>query len=114
MEFMHTDIVFDNWNGRKISGEQNLEKAWKAWFMRHGNFKFIKEDFFIDEANQKMTFTWQLEWPSIEKNYAGQLEIRRGVDILYLKEGKIIRKDTYSKTTIEIDSLPVTMYAALQ
>ncbi|HET7115498.1 MAG TPA: nuclear transport factor 2 family protein [Hanamia sp.] len=111
MEFMHNDIVFDNWNGRKISGKSNLEKTWKAWFMRHGNFKFILEDVFIDELNQKMGFTWQLEWPSLEKKYAGKPEKRRGVDILYLKEGKIFKKNTYSKTTIEIDSLQVTMYA---
>jgi ketosteroid isomerase-like protein len=111
MEFLHNDIVFDNWNGRMISGKSNLEKAWKVWFTHHGNFKFILEDFFIDETNQKMVFTWQLEWPSLEKGYAGKPEKRRGVDTLYLKEGKIFKKNTYSKTVIEIDSLQVSMYA---
>ncbi|MFS8081820.1 MAG: YybH family protein [Ginsengibacter sp.] len=111
MELMHDKIVFENWNGQKISGKSNLGKAWKAWFMHHGNFKFSLEDVFIDELNQKMVFAWQLEWPSLEKRYAGKHEKRRGVDILYLKEGEIIKKDTYSKTTIEIDSLPVAMYA---
>ena len=111
MNFIHNDIVFDNWNGQNISGKSNLGKAWKAWFMHHGNFKFILEDVFIDALNQKMVFAWQLEWPSLEKRYAGKPEKRRGVDILYLKEGKIIKKDTYSKTTIEIESLPVALYA---
>lgn len=111
MHFMHDNIVFENWNGRLISGKKNLETAWKAWFLHHGNFKFIKEDFFIDAGNEKMVFTWILEWPSLEKKFAGKHEKRKGVDILYLKEGKIIRKNTYSKTMIEIDSTPVHLYA---
>ena len=111
MKFIHDDIVFDNWNGWIISGKIALEKSWKAWFMHHGNFKFIQEDILIDEAEQKMTFTWLLEWPSFEKNYIGKPEKRRGVDILYLKEGKIYKKNTYSKTVIEIDSKQITMFA---
>jgi hypothetical protein len=114
MDFMSDDILFEDWNGRIISGKTNLEKAWKAWFKHHGNFKFILEDFFIDEHNQKMVFTWQLDWPSLEKNYVGRPEKRRGVDILYLKRGKIFRKNTYSKTTLEIDAIPVIMQAVKQ
>src|SRR6185312_3084533 len=111
MEFIHDEIVFENWDGRVISGKTNLKKSWGLWFMHHGNFKFILEDSFIDDVNQKMVFTWQLEWLSLEKKYIGKREKRRGVDILYLKDGKIVRKNTYSKTTIEIDSLLVMMHA---
>ena len=57
MKFIHDEIIFDNWNGRIISGKINLEKSWSTWFAHHGNFKFINEDVFIDEAEQKMTFT---------------------------------------------------------
>lgn len=109
MKFMHDDIVFDNWNGRVIDGRIALEKSWQAWFMHHGNFQFIPEDVFIDEKEQKVTFSWLLEWPSFEKKYIGKGEKRRGVDLLYLKEGKIYKKNTYSKTVIEIDSKPVMM-----
>lgn len=111
LEFIHDEIVFENWDDRIISGKATLGKSWGLWFMHHGNFKFIPEDVFMDEANQKIVFAWQLEWPSLEKNYAGKHEKRRGVDVLYLKEGKIFRKNTYSKTSIEIDSLSVTMHA---
>lgn len=110
MKFIHDEITFENWDGRVISGKTNLKKSWGLWFMHHGNFKFMPEDVFMDEANQKMTFAWTLEWPSLEKKYVGKREKRRGVDILYLREGKIFRKDTYSKTTIEIDSLLVRMH----
>lgn len=111
MKFIHDDIIFDNWNGRIVSGKKDLEKVWSKWFQYHGNFQFIKEDVFIDENEQKMTFTWLLEWPSFEKNFVGKHEKRRGVDILYLKEGKIYKKNTYSKTVVEIDSKKVSMYA---
>ena len=114
MKFIHEDIIFDNWNGRIISGKKNLEKAWSAWFEHHGNFQFFEEDVFIDENKQKMTFAWLLECPSFEKNYTGKPEKRRGVDILYLKAGKIYKKNTYSKTVVEIDSKKVSMYAIKQ
>ena len=48
---------------------------------------------------------------TLEKNYVGRSEKRRGVDILYLNGDKIFRKNTYSKTTIEVDSRWVTMQA---
>lgn len=111
MEFLHDEIVFENWDEKKISGKPNLAKSWGFWFMRHGNFKFFLEDLFIDEMNQKMAFSWKLEWPSLEIKYPGKQERRRGIDILYLRDGKIFRKNTYSKTAIEIDSRLVALNA---
>ncbi|MEO6133648.1 MAG: nuclear transport factor 2 family protein [Ginsengibacter sp.] len=111
MEFMHENVVFQNWNGNTVSGKSSLAKSWAPWFLRHGNFKFIQEDFFIDEQQQKMTFTWQLEWLSLEKKHLGKHEVRKGVDVLYLQEGNIIRKNTYSKTNILIDAALVNLNA---
>jgi hypothetical protein len=34
---------------------------------------------------------------------------RRGVDVMHFKDGKIIRKLTYSKTTLEIDAQRVRL-----
>ena len=110
MEFMHEDIVFENWDGSIISGKTALSRSWALWF-RHRDFQFIREDLFIDEEAQKIAFTWHLEWPSAEKKYSGKKEIRRGVDILHLLEGKIDKKNTYSKTTFTIDSVPISLYA---
>ncbi len=112
MDFMHEDVVFENWNGTVISGKRMLWKTWHPWFFQHGNFRFIKEDLFIDEEQQKATFSWRLEWPSFKKKYLGKPEVRRGVDILYFQNGKIIRKLTYSKTMIEIDAVPLDMELA--
>jgi ketosteroid isomerase-like protein len=108
MEFMHEDIVFENWDGSIISGKQSLARSWALWF-RHRDFQFIQEDLFIDEEAQKIAFTWHLEWPSPEKKYSGKKEIRRGVDILHLLEGKIDKKNTYSKNTLSIDLVPVRL-----
>ncbi len=103
MEFFHEDIYFDNWTGGNTTGKSELKDAWKQWFSNHGNFKFIQKEIFIDEHDQKLLYRWLFEWPSFEKGYEGKLEKRRGVDVIHFKEGKIIKKLTYSKTTLEIE-----------
>lgn len=111
MDLMHEDVVFENWNGSVVSGKTNLERAWLPWFANHGNFKFVNEDLFIDEQEQKVTFLWQLDWPSNEKFYRGNPEIRRGVDVLYFLNRKIIKKYTYSKTNILIGTKNIMLAA---
>jgi len=54
---------------------------------------------------------WQLDWPSFEKGYEGRPEMRRGVHVLHFRNGKIIQKLTYSKTTVEIDRQRVRLCA---
>jgi hypothetical protein len=103
------NIVFENWDGNTIIGKNNLKREWFHWFAHHGNFRFIKEDMFIDEQEQKILYSWTLKWPSIEKKLKGKPEVRRGVDILHFKEGMIYKKISFSKTTIEIDSRQVTL-----
>ncbi len=97
--------------GKLFLGKIDLRKSWTPWFIRHGDFKFRQEDIFFDEQEQKMTFQWRLEWPSVEKKFKGQNEIRRGVDILKFKDGKILRKITYSKTVVQMDSVTVNIHA---
>ena len=103
MELFHDEVLFENWTGGKAHGKEALRKAWTPWFANHGGFRFTEEDIFIDEKEQKVLYRWQLEWPSLEKGYEGKPEKRRGVDVLHFQDGRIIRKLTYSKTTIEID-----------
>ena len=81
MQLFHEDILFENWTGAKIRGRDNLEKAWASWFKNHGGFRFTEEDTFIDEAEQKVLYRWQLEWPSWESGFEGRHEVRRGVDL---------------------------------
>ncbi|SRR6185312_6466512 len=111
MQLMHEDVFFENWSGSSVSGKALLKNAWQRWFENHGNFRFSTEDLFIDELEQKIAFSWNLEWPSLEKNYLGQIEIRRGMDILHLENGKIRKKITYSKTVLQIHNQSITLIA---
>jgi ketosteroid isomerase-like protein len=109
MELFHDDIFFENWTGGKAQGKEALRQAWASWFANHGGFRFTEEETFIDVEQQKVLYRWQLEWPSIEKGCEGKPEKRRGVDVMHFKDGKIIRKLTYSKTTLEIDAQRVRL-----
>lgn len=103
MDLFHDEVVFENWTGGRVKGKEALREAWKSWFANHGNFRFSEEETFIDEEEQKVLYRWTLQWPSFEPGCEGKPEIRRGVDVIHFKDGKIINKFTYSKTTVEID-----------
>ena len=103
--------IFIHWTGAIIKGKETLRRAWNPWFENNGGFRFVEEDTFIDEAEQKALFRWKLEWPSPEKKYKGKLEIREGVDIIHFKDRKIILKLTYSKNQIEIDGKKISLEA---
>lgn len=111
MVLFHDDVLFENWTGGKAEGKEALRKAWEPWFANHGGFRFTPEDTFIDEDEQKVLYRWQLDWPSFEKGFAGKSEMRRGVDVIHFKDGKIAQKLTYSKTTIEIDGQRIPLSA---
>jgi hypothetical protein len=109
MALYHDDIYFENWTGAYVKGIQALKKAWKPWFDNHGNFKFMEEETFIDEDLQKALYRWVLKWPSMESGFKGKPETRKGVDVIHFKDGKIIKKLTYSQTTIEIDDKRISL-----
>ena len=103
MALFHDEVVFENWTGGRVKGKKALRKAWQPWFANHGNFRFVEEETFVDETTQKVLYRWSLEWPSFEKGAEGKPETRRGVDVIQFKDGKIISKLSYSKTTLDID-----------
>ena len=111
MEKFHDDILFENWTGGSARGIESLRKAWAPWFRNHGDFVFTTETFIADEEGQRVIWQWTLNWPSPEKGYEGKREVRRGADIIEMKDGKVFRKITYSKTTVEIDGLKKTLTA---
>lgn len=111
MKLFHEDVVFENWSDARVKGKDALQKAWTPWFENHGDFQFILEDLIIDDDEQKVIWQWCLEWPSLERGYEGKPERRRGLDIIHFRDGKIIEKYTYSKTTIEIDHKRVRLFA---
>ena len=112
LELYHDDVYFENWTGGSARGKEALRDAWTPWFTSGGDFTFKRDDLFVDEDEQKITVTWELEWPSTEKGYEGKHEKRRGLDVIHFKDGKIIKKLTYSKTTVEIDGKRVRLVAS--
>lgn len=110
MEIFHDDILFENFTGGKAKGKEALRQAWASWFKNHGGFRFTEEETFIDEDHQKALYRWELDWPSFEKGYEGRPEKRRGVDVFHFKDEKIIKKLTYSKTTLHIDGKRVRLF----
>lgn len=109
MNLFHEDVIFENWTGATVIGKRALKKAWTLWFINHGNFIFTEEGVSFDAEEQRMIFMWKLEWPSHLTNHKGKNEIRHGVDILFFKDGKLIQKHTYSKTTVQIEGLPISL-----
>lgn len=111
LELIHDDIIFDNWTGIRIVGKDALLQFWLPWFKNHGGFRFLMEDAFFDQQDQKALFRWKLAWPSFEKKFKGEIENRSGVDILHFVDKKIIGKFSYSKTTIQINSRHIALKA---
>lgn len=101
LELYHDDVYFENWTGGYTRSKDALREAWASWFSG-ADFRFNRDDSFVDEDEQKITVTWELEWPSTERGHEGKPEKRRGVDVIHFKDGKVIKKLTYSKTTVEI------------
>lgn len=114
LELLHEDIVFESWAGATVSGKRQLRRAWTPWFTNQEGFRFIDKEVFIDEAQQKVLLRWLLEWPSLEQGYEARLERREGVDALHFCDGKILRKLTYSKTTVDLDGKNVLLVAQVQ
>jgi ketosteroid isomerase-like protein len=109
MALFHNDVYFEHWHGARVRGKQALHDAWAPWFTNHGGFRFTTEEIFVDETAQKALYSWQLDWPSLEKGYEGKSEKRRGVDVIHFADGKIIKKITYSKTSIEVNGKRVRL-----
>ncbi len=111
MELLHDEVEFENWTGGLVRGKEALRQAWAPWFANHGGFRFTTEDLFVDEKAEKVLFRWLLDWPSTEKGREGKRERRRGVDVMHFRDGLIIKKYTYSKTTLEIGGERVKLSA---
>ncbi len=111
MEWFHDDVEFIHWDGSRIRKRSFLKHAWRDWFIQQGDFHFDIQDILADEESQKASFTWTLSWPSRDPGYEGKDEIREGVDLLHFQEGKIISKQTFTKTLLIIDGSKVLMKA---
>lgn len=96
------DAHFEHWTGAQVTGIRNLKRAWSKWFQEQDNFTFELEDLIVDEEAQKAIILWQLYWSSHVPQLNGRPEVRRGIDVIYFKNGLITHKLTYSKTAVSV------------
>lgn len=108
---MADDVVFEHWNGSVIRGKHQLRQVWQPWFADHGEFHFDIKSLYFDESQKMFSFEWKLTWPSREPNYRSQWETREGVDLIQLRENKIIHKRSYIKTILKIDNRSIFLKA---
>jgi ketosteroid isomerase-like protein len=111
VDLFHENVLFVNWTGGRAEGKENVRGAWKSWFENNGGFKFTVEDLFVDEEEQKVLYRWRLDWPSTEPGFENAPEVRYGADVMHFENGKVTKKLTYSKTTLEISGKRVRLTA---
>ena len=106
MSLFSDDAVFETWTGLRISGRENIRKAWAEWFAA-GGFSFTSLDMVIDPESGTVVFPWLYEGPA--KCFAGKIEKRKGIDLIKFEDGLIVEKVTWTKTTIEVEGKRVTL-----
>lgn len=104
---MAENVEFEHWTGRIIRGKRSLRRAWQPWFDIHGDFHFSVTSVCADPKRQSIVFEWRLEWPSPEAAFLGQPELREGVDVIQLRDGKVTSKRSYMKSLVRIDGQSV-------
>ena len=106
---MTDDVEFEHWTGKVTRGLHLLRRVWEPWFAAHGNFHFAVTNLYVDTKKQSVIFEWNLEWPSPESSFRGQREIRNGIDVLELRNGKVANKRSYIKTRVKINGRSVRL-----
>ncbi len=99
LSLLHDDVRFEHWDGSVVVGKSALRRAWSGWFAGR-DFHFAEEETFVDAGACKALFRWRLTWPAPGPDRRGEFEVRRGVDVLHFLDARIIRKLTYTKTTV--------------
>lgn len=94
MNYFADDAIYDQFDGRPAVGRDAIRAAFEPQFRgEYGEMRFLDDDMFVDEAEQKTMISWECTLRDGER-YGGW----RGLDILHFRDGKILRKLTYAKT----------------
>lgn len=93
MDFFSDDAVYDEFNGTRSVGKAAIRAAFEPQFRGDfGRIRFHPEDLFADGEAGKALISWlcTLESP-------GRTGSWRGLDILHVRAGKVVAKQTYAK-----------------
>ncbi len=93
MSFFSDDVVYDEFNGHRSEGAEEVRAAFEPQFSgAFGVMQFIDEDLFVDVDTGKVMTSWRVTF-----DREGTLSAFRGLDLLHFEGEKIVRKLTYAK-----------------
>lgn len=93
MAFFADDAVYDEFDGRRHTGRDAIRAAFEPQFRGDfGRIRFHEEDLFVDPAAGRALIAWTCTLESDGKTRAW-----RGLDVLHVRDGKIVVKETYAK-----------------
>jgi ketosteroid isomerase-like protein len=98
MSFFAEDAVYDEFNGKHNHGIEAIRAAFTPQFTgTFGTMKFLDEDLFVDADTGKVMVSWRCTL-----SVKGQPTSWRGLDLLYFKGDKLVRKITYAKAKLPL------------
>ena len=96
MALMTEDCVFENTapkpDGNRYVGAKAVRGYWERLFKRTPDAYFAEEDIFA--SGEKCLVSWDLRYTGPD----GRPAHVRGVDLFYLRDGKVAEKMSYVKT----------------
>lgn len=93
MGYFAEDAVYDEFDGRRHQGKAAIRTAFEPQFRGDfGQVRFLADDLFVDPAEGKALISWRCRLES-----PGRAGYWRGLDILHVRDGRIVEKQTYAK-----------------
>ena len=96
MGFLADDAIYEEFNGTRSHGSAAIRAAFEPQFRGdYGRIRFHTEDLFVDPDAGRALIRWRC---SIERD--GSRRVWRGLDVLHVRDGRIIEKHTYAKADV--------------
>ena len=93
MSYLAEDAVYDQFDGTQSRGSREIRAAFEPQFRgAYGRMRFVTEDLFADAASGKALIRWLC---TLERD--GKIRGWRGLDIVVVRQEKIVEKLTYAK-----------------
>ncbi|HTO54252.1 MAG TPA: nuclear transport factor 2 family protein [Myxococcota bacterium] len=93
MAFFAEDALYDEFDGKQNRGVRAIRAAFEPQFRgAFGRMRFVAEDLFVDPKSGKGLIRWLC---TLERD--GKTRGWRGLDIVWVKDGRIVEKLTYAK-----------------
>lgn len=93
MSYFAEDAVYDELDGKQSRGVTAIRAAFAPQFRgAFGRMRFVTEDLFVDAKRGKALIRWLC---TLERD--GKTRGWRGLDVIHVRDGKIVGKLTYAK-----------------